>query len=180
MKTGCPIALRQTGQIGLLGCAQKASATSGCPIAVEPAAQIQLLPPRGAQQRAESGEAVAPLDQERAEAHQRIRPHRRPHLPAHRARWADADQRADRVKRQQAAFFNYYQPEAQDILRDLLEKYARDGGLQLVAVREHLPDVLKLPPISPHGNVNEIIGKFGGADQFRTAVNQLQSLLYAA
>lgn len=111
MKIGCPIALRQTGQIGLLGCAQKASATSGCPIAVEPAAQIQLLPPRGAQQRAESGEAVAPLDQERAEAHQRIRPHRRPHLPAHRARWADADQHADRVKRQQAAFFDYLGPE---------------------------------------------------------------------
>jgi type I restriction enzyme R subunit len=84
-------------------------------------------------------------------------------------------QRADRVKRQQAAFFHYYQPEAQEILRDLLEKYARDGELQFT-----LPDVLKLPPISHHGNVNEIIGKFGGADQLRTAVNQLQSLLYAA
>ena len=43
-----------------------------------------------------------------------------------------------------------------------------------------LPDVLKLPPISHHGNLNEIIGKFGGADQLRTAVNQLQSLLYVA
>lgn len=29
-------------------------------------------------------------------------------------------------------------------------------------------------------NVAEIIGKFGGADQLRNAVNQLQSLLYAA
>jgi hypothetical protein len=28
--------------------------------------------------------------------------------------------------------------------------------------------------------VAEIIGKFGGADQLRNAVNQLQSLLYAA
>ena len=37
-----------------------------------------------------------------------------------------------------------------------------------------------LPLISHHGNVNEIIGKFGGADQLRTAVNQLQTLLYAA
>ena len=43
-----------------------------------------------------------------------------------------------------------------------------------------LPDILKLPPISHHGNVNEIIGKFGGADQLRNAVNQLQSLLYSA
>jgi type I restriction enzyme R subunit len=84
-------------------------------------------------------------------------------------------QRADRVKKQQAAFFNYFKPEAQEILRDLLEKYASDGELQFT-----LPDVLKLPPISHHGNVNEIIGKFGGADQLRTAVKQLQSLLYAA
>ena len=29
-------------------------------------------------------------------------------------------------------------------------------------------------------NVNEIIGKFGGVDQLRNAVKQLQSLLYAA
>jgi type I restriction enzyme, R subunit len=84
------------------------------------------------------------------------------------------------VKRQQAAFFHYYQPEAQEILRDLLEKHASDGELQLVAVRKHLPEVLKLPPIFHHGNVNEIIGEFGGADQHRTAVKQLQSLLYAA
>jgi len=43
-----------------------------------------------------------------------------------------------------------------------------------------MPDVLKLPPISKHGNVPEIIGKFGGTDQLRKAVNELQTLLYAA
>ena len=43
-----------------------------------------------------------------------------------------------------------------------------------------LPDVLKVPPISKHGNVNDIIGKFGGADQLLNALNQLQLLLYAA
>ncbi len=84
-------------------------------------------------------------------------------------------QRADRLKQQQAAFFGYFAPEARDILNDLLEKYAADGELQFT-----LPDVLKVPPISQHGNVAEIIGKFGGADQLRNAVNQLQSLLYAA
>jgi type I restriction enzyme R subunit len=84
-------------------------------------------------------------------------------------------QRADCVKKQQAAFFNYFAPEAREILNDLLEKYAVDGELQFT-----LPDVLKLPPISQHGNVNEIIGKFGGADQLRNAVKQLQTLLYAA
>jgi hypothetical protein len=45
---------------------------------------------------------------------------------------------------------------------------------------ERIPDVLKVPPISDHGKVNEIIGKFGAADRLRDAVNQLQSLLYAA
>ena len=84
-------------------------------------------------------------------------------------------QRADRVKRQQTAFFNFFAPEAREILNDLLEKYAVDGELQFT-----LPDVLKVPPISHHGNVAEIIGKFGGADQLRNAVNQLQALLYAA
>jgi hypothetical protein len=43
-----------------------------------------------------------------------------------------------------------------------------------------LPDVLKVSPISQHGNVPEIIGTFAGADQPRSAVNQLQTLLYAA
>ena len=84
-------------------------------------------------------------------------------------------QRADRMKKQQAAFFDYYAPEAREILNDLLEKYAADGELQFT-----LPDVLKVPPISQHGNVGEIIGKFGGADELRNAVNRLQSLLYAS
>ena len=84
-------------------------------------------------------------------------------------------ERADRVKKQERAFFNYFAPEAREILADLLEKYAIDGELQFT-----LPDVLKVPPISERGNVNEIIGKFGGAEKLRVAVNELQALLYAA
>jgi len=34
-----------------------------------------------------------------------------------------------------------------------------------LAVHKHLPDVLKMPPISQHGKVTKIIDKFGGADQ---------------
>ena len=56
-----------------------------------------------------------------------------------------------------------------------LKSRATDGELQFT-----LPDVLNILPISQHGNVNEIIGKFGGPDQLRNAVNQLQTLLYAA
>ena len=82
-------------------------------------------------------------------------------------------QRADRVKKQETAFFAFFAPEAREILGALLEKYAADGELQFT-----LPDVLKVRPISDHGNVNEIVGKFGGADQLRSAVNKLQKLLY--
>ena len=38
-------------------------------------------------------------------------------------------QRADRVKKQQATFFNYFGFEARGILGDLLEKYAAEGEL---------------------------------------------------
>jgi type I restriction enzyme, R subunit len=84
-------------------------------------------------------------------------------------------QRADRVKKQQAAFFAYYAPEAREVLNDLLEKHAIDGELQFT-----LPDVLKVAPIWRHGNVAEIVRTFGGPDQLRNAVNRLQTLLYAA
>jgi type I restriction enzyme R subunit len=80
-------------------------------------------------------------------------------------------QRADQVEKQQAA---YFAPEARQILSDLLEKYAADGELQFT-----LPDVLKVPPLSSRGNVGEIACLFGGPDNLRIAINQLQTLLYA-
>jgi type I restriction enzyme, R subunit len=41
-------------------------------------------------------------------------------------------------------------------------------------------DVLKVPPVSDHGQIGDIIKVFGGADKLRGAVNELQTLLYAA
>jgi len=61
-----------------------------------------------------------------------------------------------------------------NVNKSLRQRATDDGELQFT-----LPDVLKVPPISQRGNVNEIIGKFGGADQLRDAVNRLQTLLYA-
>ena len=83
--------------------------------------------------------------------------------------------RAERVKKQEAEFFALFGAEAREILTDLLEKYAADGELSF-----SLPDVLKVPPVSQHGNVNEIIGKFGNSEKLRDAVNQLQVLPYAS
>ncbi len=84
-------------------------------------------------------------------------------------------ERADRLRRERAAFFEKYGGPAREILDELLEKYAEHGTAQFM-----LPDVLHVPPISQHGNVTEIARLFGGAEKLREAIHQLQSLLYAA
>lgn len=94
-----------------------------------------------------------------------------------RARWAGVTVRPaiiEQFKKHQPAFFNYFWPEAQEILNDLLETYAADGEIQFT-----LPDVIKVPPISGRGNVNEITGNFAGPERLCCAVNQLQSPQYA-
>ena len=60
-------------------------------------------------------------------------------------------------------------------MSDLLDKYTEYGTAQFI-----LPDALKVPPISERGNVREIAHYFGGGEQLRQAVNELQTLLYAA
>jgi type I restriction enzyme, R subunit len=82
-------------------------------------------------------------------------------------------ERADRVRREERAFFDHYAPDARAILDKLLEKYAEHGTAQFV-----IPDVLKVPPISEHGNIMEIAALFGGPGPLRQAVSQLQTLLY--
>jgi type I restriction enzyme R subunit len=66
-------------------------------------------------------------------------------------------------------------PQARKILEELLEKYAEHGDAQFV-----LPDVLRVPPISDHGQPGEIIRLFGGPDQLRQAVTELQGMLYGS
>ena len=84
-------------------------------------------------------------------------------------------ERADRLRKEERAFLEQYRPEARKILDELLGKYAEHGTAQFA-----MPEVLKVPPISTHGNVIEIARLFGGPVQLREAVNRLQSLLYAA
>jgi type I restriction enzyme R subunit len=84
-------------------------------------------------------------------------------------------ERADRLRKEKKDFFDQYSQEAQMILKELLEKYAEHGTAQFL-----IPDVLKIPPISEHGNVVEIAKLFGGPDQLREAIHRLQTLLYAA
>jgi type I restriction enzyme R subunit len=84
-------------------------------------------------------------------------------------------ERAQRLKQDRKDIFDRYGPEARAILVKLLEKHAEHGDAQFL-----LPDVLKVPPISAHGQIGDIIEFFGGAEQLRSAVSKLQNLLYAA
>jgi type I restriction enzyme R subunit len=84
-------------------------------------------------------------------------------------------ERADRIKKEEREFFAKFGAEAKAILAELLEKYAEHGTAQFV-----IPDVLKVPPISEHGNVIEIAKMFGGPEKLKQAVDELQALLYAA
>jgi type I restriction enzyme R subunit len=84
-------------------------------------------------------------------------------------------ERAELLKRQKPDFFERYTPEARQVLDELLEKYAEHGDAQF-----SIPDILKVPPLSVHGNVMEIAKLFGGPEKLKEAVAKLQSLIYVA
>ncbi len=84
-------------------------------------------------------------------------------------------ERAERLKADKKDFFDQFGPEARAVLNELLDKYAEHGTAQF-----GLPETLEVPPISTHGNVMEIAAIFGGSDKLLAAVNQLQTILYAA
>ena len=84
-------------------------------------------------------------------------------------------ERAAKLRSTRPDFFMTYAEPARLILDALLAKYAEHGPAEFV-----IPDSLKVPPLSDMGNVAEITLRFGGEDQFRSAVIQLQELLYAA
>ncbi len=84
-------------------------------------------------------------------------------------------ERADRLVREQAKFLKQYTPEAREILDAVIEKYAEHGTAQF-----KLPDLLEVPPFNEWGNVVEIAQRFGGGKELRSAVTELQRLLYIA
>ncbi len=84
-------------------------------------------------------------------------------------------ERTARLRKEAPSFMDEYGEQARRILDSLLAKYAEHGPGEF-----SIPDSLKVPPISELGNVTEIIQRFGGADQLRTAVTKLQEHLYAA
>lgn len=83
--------------------------------------------------------------------------------------------RARRIRKERADFFEAFRPEAREILVELLEKYAEHGISQLDDLR-----VLQVPPFNDLGSPVEIANRFGGSERLRAAVSDLQELLYAA
>ena len=79
------------------------------------------------------------------------------------------------LRQEKREFFEKYSPAARQVLSDVLEKYIEYGTAQF-----EIPDILKVPPISERGTVPEIAALFGGAGHLRSAIDEMQSLLYAA
>ncbi len=84
-------------------------------------------------------------------------------------------ERAATARADGQAFFSAFTNGARQVLDELLDKYVEFGAAQF-----QIPDALKVPPISQHGNVIEIAALFGGGDKLRSAVEELQRLLYVA
>jgi type I restriction enzyme R subunit len=84
-------------------------------------------------------------------------------------------ERAERLRTDHQDLFDRHGPEARAVLEALLQKYAAHGPDQL-----RLPDALRVEPLASMGNPSEIIRHFGGAEQLRNAVTELQDGLYAA
>lgn len=81
-------------------------------------------------------------------------------------------QRADQVRK--AEKLQSYSAKAQEIIQLIINKYIEFGANELT------PNIIQVHPISEKGNVMEIVKTFGGIDEFKTALSDIQRLLYAA
>lgn len=84
-------------------------------------------------------------------------------------------ERAEGVRQERTEFFEQYGPQAREVLNEMLDKYVEYGTAQF-----QIPEILKVPPISNRGTVLEVAALFGGADRLRSAVQEMQTLLYAS
>lgn len=81
-------------------------------------------------------------------------------------------QRAELLKKNKPDLFHELSEKAQEILNLIIEKYIEFGPNQLT------PEIISVSPISEKGNTYEIVQEFGGIDQFKNIIEQIQTLLY--
>jgi type I restriction enzyme R subunit len=84
-------------------------------------------------------------------------------------------QRVERIYREHAGFFNRYKPQAREMLKVILGKYAAGEAADISD-----PGLLKVPPLSDQGTFVELARPFGGGQEVRKALRELQQLLYSA
>ena len=68
-----------------------------------------------------------------------------------------------------------YSEMAQNILKDLLEKYSDNNELELTDTK-----ILELKPFNEYGSPMDIVDVFGGKDKYIEAVEELENELYAS
>lgn len=81
-------------------------------------------------------------------------------------------ERAEQVRKRN--YFTRYGEQARRVLEALLEKYADEGVTHIEETQ-----ILTIAPFSEFGTPLEIIGAFGGLDQYQQAVRDLEEVLYA-
>lgn len=81
-------------------------------------------------------------------------------------------QRVDLLKKNKPDLFQELSEKALEILNLIIEKYIEFGPNQLT------PEIITVSPISEKGNSYEIVQEFGGIDQFKNIIVQIQTLLY--
>lgn len=82
--------------------------------------------------------------------------------------------RADYLLKYRKDFFDKFGDEARQILNDVLDKYIEFGTKQLSDM-----NILKVPPVSAHGNPMEISALFGGPAALRNTLGELENILYS-
>ncbi len=82
-------------------------------------------------------------------------------------------ERAEKLRANKKEFFDRFGEEARQVLNEMLDKYIEFGTEQLTDT-----NILKVPPLSLHGNLMEISGLFGGPAALRNSLGELQALLY--
>ncbi len=80
-------------------------------------------------------------------------------------------ERADNVKKRN--YFTKYGDDARNVLEALLNKYTDEGIITLEDTK-----VLALDPLTDYGSPLEIIGLFGGKEEYSNAVKDLENELY--
>jgi type I restriction enzyme, R subunit len=88
-------------------------------------------------------------------------------------------ERANKVRRK-PEYFEKYGEAARKVLDVLVTKFAEDGYATLDKVLDdsQLVNFLSAPPFDTFGRPLEVVRAFGGKDQFREAMRELQDIIY--